>query len=574
MCLGKRIVLKFGGSVIDDDVSLRRITHEVYRWRRDGYRIVVVVSAQSGRTEELLAGAALTHPQARPRLLAAWLSAGENETAGRLGLALDRAGIPACVLNHASVGLRAEGPCLDADLVSLEARAIECGLGQDEVVVVPGFLALDAEDRTVTLGRGGADLTALFLAAELDADRCRLVKDVDGLYESDPAAECRPLRYEHACWEDALATDGTVLQKKAMKFARGRQIRFEVGNFNAIRPSTIGCGPSEKVPPPSPSRPLRVALLGLGTVGLGTHSLLTELEQECEGAEIEVCAVLVRDRDKPRDLHVCQDLFVHSLESCFERSPDVIVEAIGGIEPAASMIEASLRAGCHVVTANKAVTALHGARFRNLAQSCGVEFCFSAAVGGSMPILERFESIASSEVVSVRGVLNGTTNFVLGELSQGSSLDSALDVARTLGFAEESSDRDLLGYDCADKLCLIAQSLGEADLRPGEVAVSSSPEQMIQFGVNGGATKQVGTLIRASGGIEARVELCELSPDDELSKIHEADNGAEIVFRDGRKHNVRGQGAGRWPTAEAVVGDVFQIARSSRSARATSVQRI
>ena len=111
------------------------------------------------------------------------------------------------------------------------------------MVVVPGYVATDAEDRLVVLGRGGSDLSALFLADRLGGARCRLIKDVDGLYESDPAAPGpRPRRYGRACWSDALATDGAIVQHKAVRFARDHRLPFELGRINGVAPTRIGPG--------------------------------------------------------------------------------------------------------------------------------------------------------------------------------------------------------------------------------------------------------------------------------------------------------------------------------------------
>jgi hypothetical protein len=196
---GRPVVLKLGGSVLLDATRLRRAVHEIYRWRREGREVVAVVSAFAGRTDEILdrcmrldpglepAG----HRRLSPFALAAALGAGEAESAAFLGAQLDRAGVPATVLSPGAVGLRADGDPLDATPREVDTGPIERALERDGVVVFPGFVALDAAGRAVTLGRGGSDLTALFLAHALAADRCRLIKDVD--------APLGPRMSSHAC---------------------------------------------------------------------------------------------------------------------------------------------------------------------------------------------------------------------------------------------------------------------------------------------------------------------------------------------------------------------------------------
>lgn len=231
-------VLKFGGSVLADAGCLPGVCGEVGRWRREGFSVIAVVSAFSGVTDRLVrTDEGIGDAQAR----AALHGLGELESAARLAIRLQGAGIPASVLTPGGVGLIAEGPALDASPVSLRTSVVNARLAAGEVVVFPGFVALDRVGRPVLLGRGGSDLTALFLAAELFADRCRLVKDVDGLYDRDPAGPGPAAqRYQQATYADALATDGTIVQHKAVRFAEGRGRRFEVGALGGGEGTVIG----------------------------------------------------------------------------------------------------------------------------------------------------------------------------------------------------------------------------------------------------------------------------------------------------------------------------------------------
>ncbi|HZJ70924.1 MAG TPA: aspartate kinase, partial [Planctomycetota bacterium] len=192
------IVLKLGGSVLAGEESLPVAVHEIYRWRRSGFAVVAVVSALAGDTEALLARAARDGEPSSPHATAALAKLGELRSAALLGVQLEQAGVPARVLMPAALRLRARGDPLDAHPVSLDATPLRRAFAAGDVAVVPGFFAHDAEGRAVLFGRGGSDLTALFLSARLRA-RCRLLKDVDGLYTGDPNAPGpAPIRYAEA----------------------------------------------------------------------------------------------------------------------------------------------------------------------------------------------------------------------------------------------------------------------------------------------------------------------------------------------------------------------------------------
>ena len=329
MSARRLIVLKFGGSVLRDEDTLSLAVHEIQRWRRDDYRVVAVVSALAGTTEELLRSCRRFAPESADHAVAAVIAGGELHCAALLGLHLDRAGIPARVLSPGAIGLISDGPALNAEPKLLNSRPIQDALDSDEVVVVPGFVAHDKLGRTVVLGRGGSDLTALFLASRLRAARCRLVKDVDGLYDRDPATPgTMPDRYASVSWHDALKTDGAIVQHKAIRFARAHGLTFELGNVNGVQPTLVGAGPTELDLHRRSSSPLRVALLGLGTVGGGLYELLKGMPDL-----FEVTSVLVREPHRPRDVEVDANLLTTDARAAV-KNVDIVVEAIGGTSPA------------------------------------------------------------------------------------------------------------------------------------------------------------------------------------------------------------------------------------------------
>jgi homoserine dehydrogenase len=253
------VVLKFGGSVLRDETTLRLAALEIRRWRRDGHRVVAVVSALAGTTDDLFAKCRRLCQSPRPESVATVVGLGEMQSAALLGLHLDCEGVPACVLSPAAIRLIATGDPLDATPTELDAGIVNRAIDREGVVVVPGYVATDQAGRMVVLGRGGSDLTALFLADRLAADRCRLIKDVDGLYERDPAGVGpAPRRFVVATWGDALATDGAIIQHKAIGFAQLHGIEFELGGLSGSSPTRIGPGPTRF--DQKPSLPDRIAV--------------------------------------------------------------------------------------------------------------------------------------------------------------------------------------------------------------------------------------------------------------------------------------------------------------------------
>ena len=191
----------------------------------------------------------------------------------------------------------------------------------------------------------------------------------------------------------------------------------------------------------------RVGLLGHGTVGAAFHELLEARAGAIEaatGARPEISGVLTRSRGNFDDI--------------VERS-DLIVELIGGVEPARDYILRAMAAGRHVVTANKAVLSLHGEEVYDAARSAGVQLRFEAAVGGVVPVIRVIhETLAAAHVERVHGIVNGTTNFILSEMAAtGASYDEALGEAQRLGYAEADPTEDVTGRDAAAKMAIIAR---------------------------------------------------------------------------------------------------------------------
>ncbi|MBU2417671.1 MAG: homoserine dehydrogenase, partial [Alphaproteobacteria bacterium] len=245
------VVMKFGSSVLASPADAPAVASDIYAEVRRGRRVVAVVSAFAGETDRLLAEARLLGLAHDNPLLPAYVVQGEERSAALTALACDRIGLDAATLTVRELGILAEGPCEHARPVALDRAALERALERHEVVVVPGFGALGPDGRAVLLGRGGSDLTALFLAAELGLDHVQLVKDVDGLYDRDPNADPDARRYDQASWAEAKGLGGGLVQPDALDLAEARRLCVEVRNHADGHRTAIGAegAPPRRVPP-------------------------------------------------------------------------------------------------------------------------------------------------------------------------------------------------------------------------------------------------------------------------------------------------------------------------------------
>src|SRR5215207_8667725 len=554
-------ILKFGSSVLRAEEDLPLAVHEIYReWRR-GARVLAVVSAFGDTTDGLVARAECLCPVPEPAALAALLATGEATSAALLGLALARAGVPARILDPAQAGLHTTGGRLDAELVSADTGRLHEELRRG-VVVLPGFVGRDAEGGATLLGRGGSDLTALFLAERLGVRG----KDVDGLYTADPArpALARPRRFERVSWETAAAVGGKVVQPKAVRFAESRGLSFEITAPGAAVATDVCHGPDLTSAHTSPAAPLRVALLGCGTVGGGVYERLAALPEF-----FEVTGVATRTPERALTAGVPAHLIAFGPEELIERDCDVVVELLGGVKRADELVSHALRLGRHIVTANKALVAEAGGRLEALAAGSRATLRYSAAVGGAVPALETVARLrARGEIKGLAGVLNGTTNFVLDLLAAGEDFDSAVRAAQAAGFAEADPTLDLDGTDAAQKLVILARRAFGVGIDVDEVRRVGlhqvDPARVRAARAEGLAVRLVASCrVNEGGGLEASVVPAELPLSHPLATTEGAENRLLVETEAGECHLVVGRGAGRWPTTEAVLADLFDLRREA-----------
>jgi len=222
-------VLKFGGSVLWGPGAVSTAAAEIRRTLTRGSRIVAVTSAFHGVTQSLLEQSKEQFDAPAGKPLAQLLATGESRAAAFVALALDDAGIPCELLEPSGIGLSVTGPFLDAEPRDVDTELVSQALSRAPVLVVPGFFGHRSDGSLALLGRGGSDLTALFLAQRLGARSCRLVKDVDGLYDRDPrSVHSTPTRYETASLSDVERLGGGLVQKKALDFARKYRLGFTI----------------------------------------------------------------------------------------------------------------------------------------------------------------------------------------------------------------------------------------------------------------------------------------------------------------------------------------------------------
>ena len=322
-------------------------------------------------------------------------------------------------------------------------------------------------------------------------------------------------------------------------------------------------------------RTLTVGLLGLGVVGSGVVRLLRDNAEEIAGrvgARLEVGPVVVRDLDKPRDVDV--QMTTDAAAVAGAAGVDIVVEVMGGIDPARELLATALHAGQSVVTANKELIATHGAELLVAAQDSSVRLEYEAAVAGAIPIIKPMrESLAGDRVRKVLGILNGTTNYILTRMTEeGADLDPVLAEAQDLGYAEKPDpSADVDGHDAAAKCAILASLAFDAEV---------TRDQVFTEGIRGVTStdianaRRMGYVIKLLGIAEeieneggereigVRVHPAWVPAEHPLASVREAFNAIFVEADAAGELMFYGRGAGSLPTASAVVGDVVTAARA------------
>jgi homoserine dehydrogenase len=550
-------VLKFGSSVLRSPRDLHVAVDEVYRRWRGGYRVLAVVSAFEGITDELMAEVADALGADCPEATAAYVATGEQRTAALLAGSLQNSGIPSRVTDPREIGLIAEGSFSESTPVRVDVDALDQLWSAYPVLVLPGFYGIDSEGRIALFGRGGSDLSALFLAAALGA-KCRLHKDVKGVYDADPASSTLAHRFSALSWERAIQVAGPLIQSKALRYAQNRALTFEVGRPNEAACTRVGHTHDEWAPPARPSGPIGVALVGCGVVGRGVYEAVGRYPQA-----FELHHVVVREAEQYVGIeHLTTDPAV-----VFNANVNVVIICTTASPLAYRLIAAALDAGKFVITANKAAVAAHGSALASHTRGEGRRLWYSAAVGGALPVLETLATLASP-VREIRGIINGTCGVVLDEWAAGKTRHDAVAKAQAAGFAEANPTRDLSGRDSADKLVLMTEAAFGQWLAPNDIPTCGI--DTITGDPNG--YKLIARAKRTLHGISASVAPESPSPHSFLGRARGPANRLEIELETGELIRLQGQGAGRWPTTVSVMGDLHEVARQMDGARFSAPQ--
>jgi homoserine dehydrogenase len=321
------------------------------------------------------------------------------------------------------------------------------------------------------------------------------------------------------------------------------------------------------------TKPLRVAIAGLGTVGGGVFKLLTSRRTELAekaGRSIECVLVSARNRSKERAADISSIPWADDPAQLAASDADVVVELIGGDEgPARILVEQALAARKHVVTANKALLAHHGAELAALAEENGVALRFEAAVAGGIPIVKALrESLIAYDIVTVRGILNGTCNYILTQMeASGRAFADVLREAQQLGFAEADPTLDIGGGDTAHKLALLATLAFGIKPELSGIAVRGiahiTPEDIAFAREFGCRIKLLGVARRVGERIDRRVEPAIVRLGTPLADVAGAFNAVVADAGEAGPYFFEGRGAGEAPTASAVIADIVDIARGT-----------
>ena len=318
--------------------------------------------------------------------------------------------------------------------------------------------------------------------------------------------------------------------------------------------------------------PITVALLGGGTVGSQVARLLLEQQADLAarvGAPLELVGVAVRDASRPRE-GVPATLLTDDPGALAARGSDIVVELMGGIEPARSLILQAMAAGSSIVTANKALLAVDGATLHRAAAEHGVDLYFEASVAGAIPLLRPLrESLAGDRVTRVLGIVNGTTTFILSKMEEeGADYADVLAQAQALGYAEADPTADVAGLDAAAKAAILAELAFHTRVTSEDVfceGITEVTSEDIQAARDMGfVIKLLAVAERTSDGtgVIVRVHPAMVPREHPLASVRDAFNAVFIEAQSAGEMMFYGRGAGGAPTASAVLGDVVAVARN------------
>ena len=317
---------------------------------------------------------------------------------------------------------------------------------------------------------------------------------------------------------------------------------------------------------------ISIGLLGMGVVGGGVARIISEKSDLLErqiGAKLDLRGVLVRNQNKPRSFQLPEDMFVDSPQSILEDSNvDIVVELMGGEEPALSYILNAVSNGKHVVTANKEVMAKHGPAIFAAARKKNVRVLFEASVAGGTPIISPLmRDLVSNDVKSIKAIINGTTNYILTRMAnEQADYDEVLQEAQALGYAESDPTNDVQGIDASYKLAILSTLAFRAQVKNTDVyyeGITRLAAQDFQYSDElGYSIKLLAVSTRVDSQVQARVHPALVDKSQMLAKVDGVLNAVEVKTDLTDSVMFYGPGAGEMPTTSAVVADIVNIGRN------------
>lgn len=316
---------------------------------------------------------------------------------------------------------------------------------------------------------------------------------------------------------------------------------------------------------------IKAALLGLGTVGGGVYKLMDRQKEEFPykiGANLEIEKVLVRNLEKERpgiDASLLTDNWQEILN---DDSIEIVIEVMGGIEPAKTYIKEALEAGKNVVTANKDLLAEYGGELLDLAGEVKKDLLFEAAVAGGIPIIRPLKQcLAGNYLTEVMGIVNGTTNFILSKMThEGMDFEDALKIAQDLGYAEADPTADVEGHDAGRKIAIMASIAFNSRVTFSDVyteGITKISAKDIEYAKDMGfVIKLLGVARKKEDGIEVLVHPMLIPENHPLASVDDAFNAVYVHGDAVDDAMFYGRGAGEFPTASAIMGDVIDVSRN------------
>ena len=557
----KIVVLKFGSSVLKEPSSVKDVVTELYRYSRQGIKLVVVVSAFDGETDQLFREAEQFSVNATSRHLPRLIMTGEEKSAAMLALACDKTGLNVRIVSAREIGLAADGEVGDAHPNAVDTKALKNILTDFEAVIVPGFIGTSENGEPVLFGRGGSDLTAVFLANALGLKSVTFIKDVDGVFDRDPAEDTdgSAKRYDAISWQHAISTSDQLLQQKAVLLAEKKALPISVARLNSAKGTIV----KDKTIAPNmvaSDTSLSVGIAGLGVVGGGVAQRVAAENNH----HFKFSSVLVSDRNKKRDVKLTSSNIFDDVDAFLNTGCDLVVDALSCGETGAVLTEKALERGMSVISANKQALAGQLAAFHQLAEKNGAKLLYSAAVGGGSPMVETVaRARQQGNVIAIDAIVNGTVNFILTAMGDGLSFADAVKEAQDVGFAEADPTADLSGLDAKAKASILAYEAWGVEPNDAGFSAQALDEVLANDLVSQTGTWRQLTRIsrKQSGDVTADVKFENV---EEVPLFRSAANEANVLratMDTGEIFTCRGRGAGRVATVESILADLGVILR-------------